>query len=423
MALPISFIPTKPFSNFKWKWASVQCTEGLNDPVILLGVLSRMRKWEGKKNYSSPEFASELVSLEDDLKDSIGNIRLADRSGDRNLIRNSGQYWKAVGLIDDQSRGLIQLTPLGRKVADHEVSQAEFAAITIKTLELPNRHIQSETECQQWISHGISIFPLELILNILSELNNRSSDYKYLTPNELIKIVIPLSATKVEIADYANFIVWNREGKLDLSTWPDCCPESNDKRMVREFLLFLRNYGYLVQSDIALSSRNRFDEYYYYNTVLADEVDAMVAMKNEATTDETIKKMRIIDIVADIERKRVITYRMARPNQARFRKNVLSSFASRCIITNIAMPEVLEAAHIKPVEYSGNDSIANGFCMRLDMHQLFDTGHLRIGLDGSIFLSPRAKHEYGGVVPSQVVIPDFINPDFLRWRLDNYSGI
>ena len=41
-----NFVPTKPFDDFKWKWASLQCTESLNDPVILLGVLSRMRKLE-----------------------------------------------------------------------------------------------------------------------------------------------------------------------------------------------------------------------------------------------------------------------------------------------------------------------------------------------------------------------------------------
>ena len=38
-----NFIPTKPFDEFKWKWACLQCTEGLNDPVILLGVLFRMK--------------------------------------------------------------------------------------------------------------------------------------------------------------------------------------------------------------------------------------------------------------------------------------------------------------------------------------------------------------------------------------------
>ena len=42
------FVPSKPFPDFKWKWACLQCTEGINDPVILLGVLFRMKKLEGR---------------------------------------------------------------------------------------------------------------------------------------------------------------------------------------------------------------------------------------------------------------------------------------------------------------------------------------------------------------------------------------
>ena len=30
MALSLDFVPQKPFDEFKWKWASLQCTEDLN---------------------------------------------------------------------------------------------------------------------------------------------------------------------------------------------------------------------------------------------------------------------------------------------------------------------------------------------------------------------------------------------------------
>lgn len=144
------FIPTKPFPDFKWKWASVQCTEGINDPVVLLGVLFRMKKLEGKNiKFSSPEFTRELEELSLDIKDSVG-INLAGRTGNRNLMRNSGQYWKAVGLIPwgDKS-GKIQLTEFGRRVATHDISQTEFSAITIQTFKLPNPAIQKPDECLQ----------------------------------------------------------------------------------------------------------------------------------------------------------------------------------------------------------------------------------------------------------------------------------
>ena len=142
MSLPLDFVPKKPFADFKWKWASLQCTEGLNDPVVLLGVLFRMRKLElsGKNvKYSSETFADELRSLARDIEGRGIGVDLARRTGERNLIRNSGQYWRAVGLIPrNESGGTITLTPFGRLVADRKISQTEFAAITIQTFSLPN---------------------------------------------------------------------------------------------------------------------------------------------------------------------------------------------------------------------------------------------------------------------------------------------
>lgn len=108
---------------------SLQCTERLNDPVILLGVLCRMRKLEllGQNlKYSSPEFAKEILELSNDVSDSI-KVNLGGRTGERNIIRNSSQYWRAVGLIPNDRSGRIQLTEFGRKVADRDTSQTEFA--------------------------------------------------------------------------------------------------------------------------------------------------------------------------------------------------------------------------------------------------------------------------------------------------------
>ena len=94
------FVPEKPFSDFKWKWACLQCTEGLNDPVILLGVLFRMRKLEllnkGIK-YSSDEFARELIELSKDTEESVG-VDLARRTGERNLMKFLAQVigWQII---------------------------------------------------------------------------------------------------------------------------------------------------------------------------------------------------------------------------------------------------------------------------------------------------------------------------------------
>lgn len=412
-----NFVPKIPFQDFKWKWASLQCTEGLNDPVVLLGVLFRMRKLEPKGvKYSSEAFAKELKELSDDIKDSIG-IDLARRTGERNLIRNSGQYWRAVGLLADGDRsGRIQLTDFGRRVADHDISQTEFAAITVQTFKLPNLQIQSADECQRWIDNGLVIYPLRLLLSILREL--QSQDQGYITTEELTRIIIPLSSNKAEIVDYVNFILWFRAGQITLIGWPNCIPGANDLRIAREYLLFLSNYGYIIRKE----QNTRVDEQYLYNHELDSEIAAILAEQPmDESLQQAVERIRVDNVAADIERKRVAIQR-ARPNQVRFRRDVLEAYG-RCVITNVTMPEVLEAAHIKPFKYKGEDTVANGFPMRMDIHLLFDAGHLRISDEGEVQLSTRARMDYGATIPPRIYLPEFTSKEFLRWRWDNYNGI
>lgn len=419
--LPMNYIPDKPFPDFKWQWACFQCTEGLNDPVLLLGVLSRMRKLEklGKEiKYSSEEFAQELADLSKDTQDSIG-VDLERRTGDRNLIRNSGQYWRAVGLIPPADRsGVIRLTKFGRMVADHDISQTEFAAITVQTFKLPNPRVQGPIECRKWQDKGLSIYPLRLILSILCRLHEISDNQGYITPEELIRIVIPLSGCGTDIQDYVNFITWFRAGQISLAGWPDCCTRANDKRMAKEFLLFLSNYGYLIECT------GKFNEKQYrINSVILEEIYAIIREKpKSASLVQSLEEIRSTAVTSEVERKRVQSFYNSRPNQASFRRQVLKA-CERCVITNVTMPEVLEAAHIKPFKYKGEDTIANGFAMRTDIHTLFDTGHLRIAVDGRVELSTRARMDYGATIPPKIEIPSFINKEFLRWRWENYNGL
>lgn len=405
------FIPTKPFADFKWQWASYTPSESINDPVVLLGVLFRMKKLEGRFKYSSKEFEQELHNLSTDISDSIG-INLSSRGGSRNLIRNSGQYWKALNLIPSDSRGLIQLTDFGRKVANHEISQTEFSALTVMNLKLPNPAIQKPETCQKWAAAGITLYPLRLILNICHQT-------QHLTPDELQRVIIPLSATPhIQIEDYVRFVLMYRDGKLDISKWPNCCIAANDRRMVREFLLFLSNYGYLTVE----SQHNNKTDRFYFNKAIEDEILSIINGHTPSQNiEETLGKLNQEDIISDVERKRM-QRQSYRPHQAKFRKEVLQA-CQRCIITNVCMPEVLEAAHIKPFKYNGENTIANGFAMRMDIHMLFDTGNLRIADDGLVELSQRARMDYGALIPPRIAIPDFINRDFLRWRWENYNGM
>lgn len=406
----LTYIPTLPFPNFKWKWACYACTEGINDPVVLLGVLFRMAKLEGRYKYSSEEFASELIQLSEDLKNTDVNVDLEHRVGERNIIRNSGQYWKALNLIPaKKTRGIITLTPFGRKVANHEISQTEFSAETIRTFTLPNAAMDM-TEQKQWNDAHLLLHPLKLILSIIHRLSLDDKSQAFISPQELTKVIIPLSGVVNQSLDtYVDCIKLYRENRLEIQLWPDCCPEANDSRMAREFLLFLSNYGYLIKHD----SENKGQERYEFNFSIQNEILDILQSRHTISPE----------VISDTERQIVSNHnRKYRPNQAKFRKDVLEA-CHRCIISNVEMPEVLEAAHIKPYKYNGSDDASNGFAMRMDIHFLFDSGHLRISEHGEVLLSDKARWSYGATIPPKIILPDYVDKENLRWRWDNYNGV
>ena len=211
------------------------------------------------------------------------------------------RYWRAVGLIPPADRsGQIKLTEFGRKIADHDISQTEFAAITVQTFKLPNSNIQSEEECRLWLQHGIILHPLRLLLEIEMKLNELGQGF--ITTEELIKIIIPLSGCKAELQDYINFILWYRTGEISLIGWPNCCPEANDMRIAREYLLFLSNYGYIIHT----SGDTRMEEKNSLNAIIADEIREIIAEKTkDASLLNALDQIRATEVIAEVERKRV----------------------------------------------------------------------------------------------------------------------
>lgn len=184
-------------------------------------------------------------------------------------------------------------------------------------------------------------------------------------------------------------------------------------------LVNMADYGYMEMK----YGHDRMSEQYYICDYLISEIEQLLTTGvNTTGALNSLYKKQLQELTDEVERKRVQSSRIARPNQAAFRKKVLAA-CQRCVITNVTMPEILEAAHIKPFKYKGEDTIANGFAMRTDIHTLFDTGHLRISPEGVVELSQRARMDYGAAIPPRIVIPDFTDREFLRWRWENYNGL
>lgn len=404
--------PQKPFQNYKWQWATVTPTESLNEPPVFLGVL---RVFDRFNNYapSSKEILDGLALVQQETNTNVNLVRTKSR----NLVRNSGQYWKALGLLEN-SRGKVVVSPFGKLLAEGKITNIEFATTVIKTLELPNRRIINNTS--DWDQVGLRIKPLELILDILAQIAHTvNMEEAFITPSELTKIVIPLAGIKASLADYVEAIIQNRRGLIDISMWESCTTDSNDGRMAREFLIFLANYGFCKRENTLMGNEN---EHYRLSSISIEEVSELHdLMVDQIELDKAAKHIRITQIPANIERKRVSREILERPFQNIFRKNVLNIFGSTCLVTGVTIENVLEAAHIKPVKYNGSDSYSNGLCLRSDIHQLFDSNNLRISPTGELVLSEIAasKNNYDNL-PSNINIPDFVDKSYLDWRMKYY---
>ena len=403
--------PAKPFPTYKWRWLSVQPTEGLLDAPVFLGILRALHLHEGDA-YRSIELQRELLRVQ---KDARTDVKLA-RDPDRNLFRNSGQYWRGTGLLLN-THGKIELTSLGHSVASGEITKDEFAALMVRNTVLPNPRTYSESELGKWRDAGLRIKPFDLILSIMNGLGrNGGLDQAYLTPNELILIIIPLAGAKTSVDEIINVVHLHRHGRFDISGFPNCAVESNDKRLAREFLLFLRNFGICQGGSDASGYDQKFilDEV-FSNTV--ESLDQASFLEDEQRTDDEVSASKESEIPIIIERRRIASSTILRPGQGRFRNNVLKATGGQCILTQEASSDVIEAAHIIPVRYGGTDSVGNGLCMRVDIHRLFDNGKIRISPHGTVTLNEQISTAVSyRDLPQSVNFPPTVGLENIEWR-------
>lgn len=119
-----------------------------------------------------------------------------------------------------------------------------------------------------------------------------------------------------------------------------------------------------------------------------------------------------------------------------FRRKVRAAYGYRCAMSGLMLrngggrPEV-QAAHIRPVEHKGSDSVRNGLALSGTLHWMFDRGLISVAEDCETILISHNK------VPSDVVgrllapggkllPPDTPqnapHPENLRWHRENRFG-
>ncbi len=307
--------PDKPFDSYKWRSFSVAPTEGLIDPPVFLGVLRALADFEGKAP-SDAGLSERMSQVQKETESSVDLVRTPER----NLIRNSGQYWKGTGLLKPMG-GIIQLTPLGKKIAVGTITQSEFAAIMIQQMVLPNPWTYSEEDKKKWADAGLSIRPLALILEVIDRLSEGDGKSRYLTPGELARVVVPLAGQKETPESIAENILSFRADESIAKDWPNCTPEANDERMVREFLLFLANFGVLDR----VAAQDRSNERYYLEEPipvgdLEDNPDASIYRDNGNEQEDVVDALVGTGLPAFVTRRRIATTILDRSGQRGFKK-------------------------------------------------------------------------------------------------------
>lgn len=118
-----------------------------------------------------------------------------------------------------------------------------------------------------------------------------------------------------------------------------------------------------------------------------------------------------------------------------FRRKVREAYGYRCAVSGLELrngggrPEV-QAAHIRPVEQQGSDSVRNGLALSGTLHWMFDRGLISIAEDQTILVS---RNKVPSDVIDRLLMPDrklrlprdpenAPHPENLRWHRENVFG-
>ena len=137
-------------------------------------------------------------------------------------------------------------------------------------------------------------------------------------------------------------------------------------------------------------------------------------------------------LVPDPERERVEIYSSRIIRDRIFRRRVLEAYDCRCAITGLKFINgggraEVQAAHIKPVEANGPDTIQNGLALSGTVHWMFDRGLISLSDELDVLVSRQvndAERVWILVNPSKRALPPAgtglaPHPRYLSWHREH----
>lgn len=115
-----------------------------------------------------------------------------------------------------------------------------------------------------------------------------------------------------------------------------------------------------------------------------------------------------------------------------FRRVILQPYDKRCAVTGLKLINgggraEVEAAHIRPVDKKGSDTVNNGIALSGTVHWMFDRGQICVEDDLSIVISRQVNDRDSveglinktGRLVGPLAARDRPHPAFLQWHRDN----
>lgn len=145
-------------------------------------------------------------------------------------------------------------------------------------------------------------------------------------------------------------------------------------------------------SDTDVAVWNRFYDVGFINLAeAADEARRRISRGNDIALDYNLLGLNVSGKTTTVEKR-------VRVNQEIFRARVLTVYDSKCCITGMQIPEMLQACHIKPWRDSPENSPEridprNGLCLNKVHHAAFDEGLFTLDEHYRVELSPMLEEK------------------------------
>ncbi len=108
------------------------------------------------------------------------------------------------------------------------------------------------------------------------------------------------------------------------------------------------------------------------------------------------RELHVAESESGIELPRYGSPVLIRPrlSQGAFRVSVTETYKRACAVTHEHSLPALEAAHIRPFAKEGPHEVRMDYCLRADLHRLFEQGYLTVIPDFRLEVSDRLRDDY-----------------------------